>query len=60
MFISYCSPVQGRMAGASVGVYKFGNWIEANMFIKVYGLHSLTKRASASFEKIAMNMTNEL
>ena len=48
------------MAVASVGVYKFGNWIEANMFIKVYGLHSFTKRASASFEKIAMNMTNEL
>ena len=24
-FISYCSPVQGRMAGASTSVYKFDN-----------------------------------
>ena len=24
-FISYCSPVQGRMAGASTSVYEFDN-----------------------------------
>ena len=26
-FISYCSPVQGRMAGASTSVYKFDNMV---------------------------------
>ena len=26
-FISYCSPVQGRMAGASTSVYEFENMV---------------------------------
>ena len=26
-FISYCSPVQGRMAGASTSVYEFDNMV---------------------------------
>ena len=27
-FISYCSPVQGRMAGASTSVYEFDNVVK--------------------------------
>ena len=42
-FISYCSTVQGRMAGASTIVYEFDSVVEGNTFMKAYGLHSLTK-----------------
>ena len=28
VFISYCSPVQGRMAGASISVYEFDNVVK--------------------------------
>ena len=31
------------MVGASDTVYEFNTWLEANMFIKAYELHSLTK-----------------
>ena len=49
--ISYCLPVQGRMAVASISVYELIMWLEATMFIKVCGLHSLTKRISVSYGK---------
>ena len=41
-FISYCSPVQSRMAGASIGVYEFNSVVrrEAYMFIKVCNLQN--------------------
>ena len=34
VFISYCSPVQGRMAGASSSVYKFDNVIRGQHVYK--------------------------
>ena len=33
-FISYCSPVQGRMAGASTSVYKFNNVVRGQHVYK--------------------------
>ena len=54
-FISYSSPVQGRMAGAILVVTDLIVWLEA----KVHALHSLTKYVSASCEKIT-NMINTL
>ena len=44
-FISYCSPVQDRMAGADTGVYEFDSVVgEFFTFMKLYGLYSLMKR----------------
>ena len=40
--ISYRSPDQGRMAGASTSAYKYDSVVRASTFRKVYGLHSLT------------------
>ena len=47
------------MASASNTVYEFNSlmslhWLEANMFIKVYGLHLLTK-----LNKYVMRQDNE-
>ena len=33
-FISYCSPVQGRMAGASTSVYEFDNVVRSQHVYK--------------------------
>ena len=33
-FISYCSPVQGRMAGASTSVYEFDNVVRGQHICK--------------------------
>ena len=33
-FISYCSPVQGRTAGASTGVYEFGSVVSGQYAYK--------------------------
>ena len=46
VFISYCSPVQGRIAGDSTSVYEFDNVVRGQHFIKVHGCHSLTKHIS--------------
>ena len=41
--ISYCSAVQGRMAGASASVYKFDSVVRGQHFYqKVHEFHSLT------------------
>ena len=34
VFISYCSPVQGRMAGTSTSVYKFDNVVRGQHIYK--------------------------
>ena len=57
-FISYCSTVQGRMAGASTIVYEFDSVVEANTFMKAYGLYSLTKHTRLCGK--TTNVTNML
>ena len=37
-FISYCSPVQGRMAGASIAVYEFGSMVRGQHADKIVWL----------------------
>ena len=34
VFISYCSPVQGRMAGASISVYEFNSMVRGQYVYK--------------------------
>ena len=56
VFISYCSPVQGRMAGASTSVYEFDNVVrDQHVYRKVHGLHSMTRRISASILREDVN-----
>ena len=55
VFISYCSPVQGRMAGASVGVYEFGSVVGGQNICKSVWL---TKHISASCRKTKGKTTN--
>ena len=57
-FISYCSTVQGRVAGASTIVYEFDSVVEANTFMKAYGFHSLTKHTRLCGK--TTNVTNML
>ena len=43
-FISYFSPVHGRMAGASTSAYEFDSMVRSQHVYNVHGLHSLTKK----------------
>ena len=63
VFISYCSPVQGRMARASIAVYEFGNvFISQHIYKSVW----LTKNVNVFImwedptEGKTTNVTNTL
>ena len=53
----HCLLVQGRMETASTSVYMFDSAVRGQHLCKMYGLHSLIKRVSASCMKAAINVT---
>ena len=59
VFISYCSPVQGRMAGASTSVCEFDNVVRGQYVYKSTWTPLTDKSASTSCGKI-MNVINML
>ena len=60
VFISYCLPVQGRMANAIIGVNKFNSMVRGQYVKKVHGLYSLTKHVSELCGQTATSVTNTL
>ena len=54
-FISYCSPVQGRMAGASTSVYEFENVVRGQHVYKCAWIPLTDKREDNECDKYAVN-----
>ena len=58
-FISYCSPIQDRIASASISVYEFDSMARGQHIYKCVWIPPNDKHISVSYRKTA-NTTNTL